>query len=65
MHKYILEKDNFYIASAGFDAKGVLKLEVTANPDEALSLHFKRTIVQLRRLIKKTIKIKFNIIKVW
>ena len=64
MHKYILEKDRYYVAGAGFNAEGVLELQMTADRDSALALHFKRTVVQLKRLIKKTIKVKFNIIKV-
>lgn len=65
MHKYILEKDNLYIASAGFNAEGVLELQMTGDRDNALAVHYKPSMVQLRRLIKKTIKVKFNIIKVW
>lgn len=65
MHKYILEKQNFYIANAAFNKDGVLELQMTSKPEEALALHFKKTIVQLRKLIYKTIKVKFKIIKVW
>lgn len=65
MHKYILGKENFYIANAGFTKDGVLELKMTSKPEEALALHFRKTIVQLRRLIQKTIKVRFKIIKVW
>ena len=64
MHKYILEKEGHYIAGAGFNSDGVLELQMTNDRELALALHFKRTVTQLRRLIKKTVGIRFKVIKV-
>ena len=64
MHKYILEKDGCYLTSVGMDLEGNLQFQITPDREGALSLHFKKTIKQLRSSIKKYTKVKFNIIKV-